>query len=207
MFALMCSVGQTPITVAAGPVVASAGRARQQLAQAQGQPSTMGVKPRVQLMGVGAAVEMTLASGSKLRGSIGAIEADRFEVISPRQGAPSRRVAYDEVSELKLAKSTYRSSGAPNVEQVRRVVVGLGVGRHVAVKVTSGETFRGDLDGMTADHFVLLLDREARPMPIAYNDVQNLGPNLSNTTKTVMVAAAVAASVALLVHLASGNPY
>jgi hypothetical protein len=187
VFGLIVSMGLTPVLTAAAPV--------------------SDIKARVDLMGTGAPVELKLAGGGKLRGTIGAIEADRFEVVSQRRGAPSREVACTEVLELKLARSTYRSGGTPDVEQARRVVAGLGVGRHVAAKITSGQVFRGNLHTLAGDHFVLQLDGSARLMPITYSSVQNLGPNMSNAVKFSMVGAAAAASAALLVKLAAGDPY
>ena len=48
----------------------------------------------------------------------------------------------------------------PNTAEARRVATDLGVGRHVAVKLTSGKTVQGHLQAINDDHFVLLLDRE-----------------------------------------------
>jgi len=87
---------------------------------------------------------------------------------------------------------------SPNAAQARRVATNLGVGRHVAVKLTSGRTLRGHLQAINDDHFVLLLDREARPIEIAYGEVQQLGPNLSRTAKTVLWTA-VAVTVGMVI--------
>ncbi len=76
------------------------------------------------------------------------------------------------------AQSTYQSSGSPNPDEVRRVVMNLGVGQHVAVTLRSGETVRGDVREIADDHFVLLLDRTTAPADIAYGDVRQLGPIL-----------------------------
>ncbi len=73
------------------------------------------------------------------------------------------------------AQSSYRASGSPNPNQVRRVVMNLGVGGYVEVSVNSGKTVHGHILEIFADHFVLLLDRPAAPVDIAYGDVLQLG--------------------------------
>jgi len=163
-------------------------------------PSSSAVKQKLELFGVGAEVRVKLGSGEELKGFIGAIDANSFDLIA-RRGDTPQPITYDGVTELKLAQSTYRASGPPDATEVKRVVAGLGVERHVAVKVTSGKTFRGHLHAINEDDFVLLLDKEARPMKITYSDVQQLGPNLSKGAKIgigiAAVAAAIAASIAV----------
>jgi hypothetical protein len=74
------------------------------------------------------------------------------------------------------AQSTYQSSGSPNPDDARRVVMNLGVGRYAAVKLSSGETERGYIRDIAGDHFALLLDGMAAPTDIAYVDVRQLRP-------------------------------
>jgi len=73
------------------------------------------------------------------------------------------------------AQSTYRSTGSANPDEARRVVMNLGVGRHVVVTLSSGETVRGQIRQIADDHFVLLLDGSAAPADITYDDVRQLG--------------------------------
>ncbi len=83
-------------------------------------PNPTLTKQQVELFGVGADVKVKLTSGKKLRGTVGALEEYGFDLISDRGGS-LRRLSYDQVTELKLAKSTYKTKGAPNPEEVRRV--------------------------------------------------------------------------------------
>ena len=168
-------------------------------------PNPTLTKQQVELFGVGADVKVKLTSGKKLRGSIGGIDTQSFDLISRRNRSPLR-ITYDQVTQLKLAKLTYRASGPPNAEQARRVVVGLGVGKHVAVKVKSGKKFRGHLQAINEGHFVLLPDREAASIEIAYGDVQELGPNLSTGEKVaIIVGVVVAVAVIIVVVVALGK--
>ncbi len=74
------------------------------------------------------------------------------------------------------AQSTYQSSRSPDPDEARRVVMNLGVGRYVAVKLSSGGTMRGYIREIADDHFALLLDGMAAPTDIAYGDVRQLRP-------------------------------
>ncbi len=87
---------------------------------------------------------------------------------------------------------------SPKAAEARRIATDLGVGRHVAVKLTSGKTVRGHLHAINDDHFVLLLDQVARPMEIAYGEVEELGPNLS-TGQIIGIGVSVAVAVVLII--------
>jgi len=76
------------------------------------------------------------------------------------------------------AQSIYRSSGSPHPDEVRDVVMSLRVGQYVSVKLSSGEAVQGHIRDITDDQFVLLLDRRAAPVDIAYGDVRHLKPIL-----------------------------
>ena len=67
------------------------------------------------------------------------------------------------------------------------------------MKLTSGKTVRGHLQAINDDHFVLLLDQVARPMEIAYGEVEELEPNRNTGAK---VAIWVDAGVAVLTIIA-----
>ena len=74
------------------------------------------------------------------------------------------------------AQSTYQSSRSPDPDEARRVVMNLGVGRYVEVRLSSGGTMRGHIREIADDHFALLLDGFASPADIAYDDVRQLRP-------------------------------
>jgi len=164
--------------------------------QAATPTDTSVVKEKLELFGVGAEVGVKLASGEQVKGSIGTIDVASFDLITDRDASP-RPITYDEVFELRLAQSTYKASASADATQAKRVVVGLGIERHIAVKVISGQTFRGHIHAINEDHFVLLLDKEAQPMGIAYSDVQSLGPNLSKGAKIALGIAASAAAIGI----------
>ena len=189
---LILLLSHMPVVFAADSLRESAMRAARQLGRAQGQPQR-----QVELLGVGAAVKVRLADGQRLDGSITSIDAGSFD-LTLRRGEV-RRITYGEVAELRFVSATYKASGPPNVTAVRRVASGLGAGRHVAVKVTSGQTFRGHIQAVHEEHLVLLRDRATIPIDIAYDEVQALGPNLSTQAKNaIWIGLGVTALIVIL---------
>ena len=144
------------------------------------------IKEQVDQFGVGAKVGVKLAGGEKLRGSIDAIEGQGFLLSSQRENGP-RRIPYDEVAELKLAKRVYRASDQPDVVEAKRVVVALGVGKHAVVKVTGGKKLHGHIQAIEGDHFTLQPDNQPSPVQIAYSDVWYVEKNLSAGATIVLV--------------------
>ncbi len=200
VLALILLLSHMPVAFAADSLLESAMGAAQQLGRSEAQPQR-----QVELLGVGAVVKVRLSNGQKLDGSLMSINADSFDLALHRGDV--RRVTYGEVAELKFVSATYKASGPPNVAEVRRVAAGLGAGRHVAVKVTSGQTWRGHIQAVHEEHLVLLRDRTTTPIDVAYDEVQALGPNLSRTAKTVIwVGVAVTAMMVILAVAITDTP-
>jgi len=196
---LILLLSHMPVAFAADSLRASAMRAARQLGRAQAQPQR-----QVELLGVGAAVKVRLADGQRLDGSITSIDAGSFD-LALRRGEV-RRITYGEVAELRFVSATYKTSGPPNGTEVRRVAAGLGAGRHVAVKMTSGQTFRGHIQVVHEKHLVLLRDRATIPIDIAYDEVQALGPNLSARAKAAIWVGVGVAALMVILALAITNP-
>ena len=100
------------------------------------------------------------------------------------------------MAELKLAKVTYKASGQPDATEAKRVVAGLGVGRHIVLKTVGGAEYHGKVVGMKADHFTMLPDHQTAPVQIAYSDTQMLSPNL---TKGEWIAIGVLAGIGIAI--------
>jgi hypothetical protein len=64
--------------------------------------------------------------------------------------------------------------GSPDADDARRVVMDLGVGHYVAIKLHSGKTVRGYIGEIVDDHFVVLSERAGFPTNILYGDVRQL---------------------------------
>ena len=161
------------------------------------------VKQQVDQFGLGAKVKIQLADGKKLNGSISAIEDEGFLLASKADGSP-QRVAYDQVAQLKLAKLTYKAGGQPDPAEARRVVLGLGVGKHIMMKTAAGKEYHGLIVAIEEGGFAVMPDKQSAPVQVAYSDVLQLGPNLSTRAKIAIVlgtAGAVLVVVLLVVWI------
>ena len=167
--------------------------------EAKAQPDPTAIQQQVNGLGVGADVKLKLADGKKLRGHIEAIAEEDFQLALEREATP-RTLPYNQIAELKLADVYYRADGRPDPIEARRTVVGLGIGKHVMVKLGGGRKVHGNIETINAAHFTLLPDQQATALPIAYGDIWQVEPNLSRTG-WIIVAAAMAA-VAVIVGLA-----
>jgi ribosome maturation factor RimP len=128
------------------------------------------VKQEIGQLGIGAKVKIKLAGGKRLRGSVEAIEADDFLLKSGRASGP-QRIGYEQVAQVKLSKLTYRTSAHLDTMEVRRVVISLGVGKHVMVKTTGGQEYHGNIQAIDQDQFTVLPDFQSAPVQIAYSEV------------------------------------
>ena len=152
-------------------------------------PASM--KEKVDLFGVGAKVKLRLAGGEKLRGSIETITDETFS-FTPGPGAPQRQIAYDQLADLDLAKRVYHAQGQPDPIEAKRVVVALGVGKHVVVKTSAGKEFHGHIQAIEPDNFTLLADRAVEPVQIPYGEVRHVEKNLSAGATLVLVILIIA---------------
>ena len=166
-------------------------------AEAGTPPNPALVKQQVDRWGVGAEVKAKLAGGKNLRGSIGDIEKEGFLLNTGRQ-ASRQRVGYTEVAELKLAKNLYRAAGPPDALAVMRVVEALGVGRHAVAKTTAAQEYHGNIQAIEQDSFTLLPDHQTTAVQIQFNEVREVGPNLSKGAK-IAIAVGVLVTVVVVV--------
>ena len=155
---------------------------------------TTSIREQVSVFGTGAEVKLKLARGEKLRGSIEAIDDSGFLFLERNRAA--RRITYDEVAHLAFPQR-YKAKGEPDPLQARRVVLALGVGKHVGVKF-SGREVHGHIQAIGGDHFTVLPDKQAAPVEIAFNEVRYVEKNLSAGATIVLVVVVAAVVVVIL---------
>jgi len=144
--------------------------------------------------GVGADVRVALSDGSKLRGQVRTLDQSGFVLT----GKSEHRIAYDQVTKLRLARNAYRR-GTPDPAEVRRVALALNVGQHVLVEILGRRTLRGKIDSIATDHFTLRLDHNAGVVLVPYGDVNHLEKNLSRAAKIgIVVLAAVLITIVIV---------
>ena len=161
-------------------------------------PNPSQTRQRVDQFGVGAKVKVELTTGKKFKGSIQSIEDGGFLLAAAKAGSPTQ-VLYGDVAKLNLAKNTYKVAGHPDSVEVRRVVAELGVGHHIMVKTSEAKECHGNIVAIAPEAFTVLPDHTAAPVQIAYNNVQQMGPNMSKGTKiTLIVLVGVAVVITVL---------
>jgi ribosome maturation factor RimP len=162
-------------------------------------PNPSLTRQRVDQFGVGAKVKVQLTNGQKFKGPIQSIEDGGFLLAAAKGGSPTQ-VPYGDVAKLNLTKNTYKAAGQPDSVEVRRVVAELGMGHHIMVKTSGATEYHGNIVAIAADSFTVLPDHTAAPIPIAYYNVQQMGPNLSrNALIAILVGAAAATAILIYV--------
>jgi ribosome maturation factor RimP len=149
-------------------------------------PNPSLTRQRVDQFGVGAKVKVELTNGQKFKGPIQSIEEGGF-VLAAAKGESPTRVPYGDVAQLNLTKNTYKATGQPDSVEVRRVVAELGTGHHIMVKTSEAKEYHGNIVAITAEGFSMLPDHTTAPVQIAYNNVQQMGPNMSKGSKIAIV--------------------
>lgn len=160
------------------------------------------IKQEIIQYGIGSNLKVRLADGKKLKGSVVDLGEDGFELRGSVREAP-RHIAYSQVTEVKPAKLVYRAKGQPDAVEARRVVLGLGVGRHIQVKTTAGASYHGNIQTIAADTFTMLPDRQSAPVEIAFAQVQYVEQNLSTVAKVVIAVVVVATIVVTVIIVRS----
>ena len=150
--------------------------------------------------GVGANLKLRLADGKKLKGSLAFLGEDGFDLRGkPKEAA--RHIAYSQVTEVKPVRLSYRAKGQPDAVEARRTVLGLGVGHHIQVKITTGKEYHGKIQSIDTDAFTMLPDRQTSAVQISFSEVQSVEQNLSKGAK-IVIAVAVVATIAVVVLVA-----
>lgn len=161
------------------------------------------VKHTVELLGVGAKVEVGFKGGEQLQGAIQSTGEQEF-VIAPSGSSPVLHIAYDQVQRLSLTKRSYKASGQPDPGEARRVVAGWGVGKAIRVTLADGRKLKGKIQTMDMDHFSLLPNSQAEPVQVAYTDMQQVGTGgMTTGTQWAILGGIVAGVVVVLAVLAS----
>jgi len=140
-------------------------------AKSSGDPAA--IKQKVDMLGVGAPVEVVVKGEEAMRGLIQSI-GDQDFVLAPSGTSVVRHFAYDQVQRLILTKLSYQAAGQPDPDQARRVVAGWGVGKAVRVTLADGNKLKGKIQTMDMEHFSLLPTSQAEPVQVAYADVQQV---------------------------------
>lgn len=169
----------------------------------QAAPRQTDLKQRVEQFGVGTELKLKLKGGENVRGSVASIGDDSFVVTSKDDGA-SREIAFNDLKKVSYPKRGYKSGGGtPDPAAAKRMVVQLGVGEHIMVKVSPTKKVRGYISEIHDDYFVIQPDGQASALQVPYSSIHKVNKNLSFGA-TIAILVGIAAAVVLILVL-SGN--
>jgi hypothetical protein len=160
--------------------------------------SVADVQRLVDQLGSGADLKVTFEDGHKVRGQVGAIQSEGFELLS-RHHDHASYVRYDEITTVRLARRVYRSANGRDPSAARRVAFALGRGHHVLARVLTGKTYRGHIETLEAQGFTVRLDHTGQAVPLSYSEIDHLEQNLSRGAKIGLLAAAAGAIVLIVI--------
>ena len=96
------------------------------------------------------------------------------------------------------ADQSYRATGLPDPDVVRRVVATLGVGKTVDVKTTSSKKLRAKIQSIDASGFTVTHGRTPVPLAITYDEVTQLKPAGWPAAAKIALAAGAVVGVSVL---------
>ncbi len=156
------------------------------------------IKQRVEMLGVGASLEVEVKGSETVRGTIQSI-ADQEFVVAPKSSVGERHIAYDQVRGLILPQRTYKASGQPNAAEARRVVAGRGVGKKIRVTWADGRQLKGAIQSMDMEHFTVQAKEPAAATEVAYSDVRQIGSGGMSTGMQYAILGGIVAGVVIVV--------
>jgi len=148
---------------------------------------------------VGTELKVKLADGTKLRGLVERIDKESFLLAGKDDGA-SREISYSDLDKLSYPKRGYKTEGTPDPAAAKRMVVQLGVGEHIMVKVSPTQKVRGHIREINSDYFVVQPDGQTQIVQVPYNNILKVNKNLSFGA-TVAIVVGIAAAVVLILVL------
>jgi ribosome maturation factor RimP len=169
------------------------------LRAASTQPTQDEFRQRVEQFGIGTELKLKLQNGEKLRGAVESIGTDSF-VLVPKDEAAPREVAFHDLKSLRYPSRGYEAQAAPDPLSARRMVVQLGVGEHIMVKLGPEQKVRGHIREIHDDHFVVLPDGQSNTIRVPYDSVWKVNKNLSFGA-TIAIVVGIAAAVVLILVL------
>jgi ribosome maturation factor RimP len=155
-------------------------------------------KQRVEQFGAGTELKLKLTGGDSVRGSVENIGDDSFSLVSKEDGTV-REIAYAELKNVRYPKRGYTAQSVPDAAAAKRMVVQLGVGEHIMVKVNPTQKVRGHIREIQEDHFVIQPDGQTANLRVPYDSIWKVNKNLSFGATLAIVVGIAAAVVLILV--------
>jgi hypothetical protein len=148
------------------------------------------LRDKVELMGVGTRIYLTMRGSSENGPSEGTIEEISPEGFTFAANNKSTQVSYEKIQKLTLKTRKYKTHGVPDPAEVRRVAADLGVGKTARVKLVSDANMAGAIHSLDRDSFVILI--KGMETQLNYSQVKEIQKKqMSAGTKAAIAGAAV----------------
>jgi hypothetical protein len=154
-------------------------------------------KSRVEGLGVGALVAVTLESEAKFQGQITEIQDGSFKLM---ECGSSRLISYRAASRVGLVHPNYRADGVIDPVRVRQSVVNLGVGKNALVR-SQNSRFKGKIESIGKENFTLRAS--GVPQTLKFSDVTEVRRKDFPAWGVGAIAAGVVVGVMMGVMLAA----
>ncbi len=161
-----------------------------------------GVKAKVTALGIGAVIKAQLRFGM-YQGQIVEIQDQAFVLD---ENGKKNLVRYDEVLKIALAESKYRAQGAVDPNRVHQVVVDMGIGKEVVVRLVSKKTIRGKIGAIQDKSFTILDPKAGVSTPVTYSAVLEINRR-ERLPRVAITIAVIAGGVALLIGVIFASFY
>lgn len=153
---------------------------------------------RIHQFGEGAELKLTLADGHKMRGHIESLGQESFR-FADRSSGETKEIAYSDVDKVRYPHRSYTAVDETDPVAARAMVLTLGVGEHIMVKVGENKKLHGNILEISEDDFVIQPDNQVDPVRVPYTSVRKVHKNLSFGATLAIVVGIAAAVVLILV--------
>lgn len=156
------------------------------------------VKAKVEGLGAGAEVRITLKDHKKLKGRIERISGDAFGMA---KGSQVKTIPYDDVSNLELASLRYEAKGQIDSARVRQVIFSLQPDRTAKVRLRSKTEIYGHVLSVDTNSFLIFDYASQKRITVLFDEVIRIeGTQGSNggTTKALWIGLIAALSAIII---------
>ena len=157
------------------------------------------VKTKVKDLGVGADVTVWRKQAEPIKGRVEKIEEESF-TVQPKQGT-TQLISYNVVLRIDPTRLSYRQAGQPEPAEVRRVVIGLGLGKKVRLTLADGKKFQCKLQAIGQDDFTVRNTKTGAASQVAFRDVVQLEPKGLSKDSKIAISIGAGAAAGLLIGL------
>jgi ribosome maturation factor RimP len=129
------------------------------------------IKSMVEMLGVGAEVRFRLRNTPDRSGIIEEVGDETFKLL--RKG-DTQTLDYDQVTYMSLKSTKYKAKGQIEPSKVRQIVVFLGPGKKIDMKLDSDTKLKGKIQSIEAENFTIVDSKGDQSNAISFSQVKEI---------------------------------